>query len=349
MTINRREVLTAGCFGLFAVGMGSFVKITLAQPSGLPAKLYVDVHRHLLPPEFGGDPEKDLDKTLAWMDRYGVMQAVLLGAFDVVPARKADFGQAQASLSRIMSRSDRFFPFCTVHPDTIYSQSELVGVLEQLKKFGIKGMGEFKQKGLHIDDPKCMMIYAACAEAGLPVLVHTDDSHCIDDPGLPGLENVLKAFTDLTFIAHGPGWWASISGDVTTREALNMRPKTKVVPGGAVQRLLDAYPKLVADLSASSGLNAISRDPDYGPDFLVNYQDRLLFGTDTAPEPAPEAMPQQFPEFVRKGLFDNWGHFEFFPQIDIPPEVAHKIYQGNARRILNLPVPEDPNRRLSGL
>ena len=347
MTLNRREMLTAGCLSLLAVGIGAFPKRAGARTTALPPKIYVDAHRHLLPREFGGNPEDDLDKTLSWMDRYGVMQAVLLGAHSVGPGQEADLAQAEKTLTRISEYGDLFFPFCTIDPDTIYSRSELVEVLAQLKKRGVIGLGEFKSEGLRIDDPKCMVIYAASAEVGLPVLVHTDDAYCIDDPGLPGLENVLRAFSDLTFIAHGPGWWASISGDVTTREELNLRPTTNVVSGGAVQRLFDAYPNLYADLSASSGLNAIRRDPDYGPEFLIQYQDRLLFGTDTAPAPDPDAMPMQWPEFVRKGLFDNWGHFDFFPTLDLPPIVTRKIYQDNARRILKIPVPQNPNRQLS--
>ena len=347
MSFNRREILTAGCFGLLTVGSGVLARFAMALSDALPPKIYVDAHRHLLPAEFGGgDLEQDLDKTLAWMDRHGVMQAVLLGAYSVGPGQGVDLQAAEETLGRIFSRSNRFFPFFILDPDTPHSQSQLVEILVQLKKLGIRGLGEFKSEGLRIDDPKFMTVYSACAEAGLPVLVHTDGKACFDDPGLPGLEKVLQTFTDLTFIAHAQGWWASISGDVATREDLNKYPATKVVPGGAVQRLLDTYPNLFADLSANSGLNAIRRDPDYGLEFLIRYQDRLLFGTDTAP--APDVMPEGWPEFVRKGLFDNWGHFDFYPKLDLPKEVTRKIYRDNTRKILNLPVPKNAGRRLSG-
>jgi predicted TIM-barrel fold metal-dependent hydrolase len=348
MTLNRREILTAGYLGLLTVGFGSYTKKAGAQTSTLPPKIYIDAHRHLLSGMFGSNVEEDIDKTLAWMDRYGVMQAVLLNAVSVGPGQKVDFSQAEQTLARISSFGDVFFPFCSFDPDTPYSQAELTEVLAHLKNLGVIGFGEFKAEGLRIDDPKCMAIYGACADAGLPVLLHTDGKFCFDDPGLPGLEKVLQTFPNHTFIAHAQGWWASISGDVATRADLNLYPSTKVAPGGAVQRLIDAYPNLFADLSANSGLNAIRRDPDYGPEFLIRNQDRLFFGSDTAPEPDPDVMPKDWPEFVRKGLFDNWGHFGFFPTLDLPPEVARKIYQDNVRRILNLPVPANPNRQLSG-
>lgn len=348
MNIKRRKVLAAGCMSLLAPGIGLWARKVAAQPVRLPQKKYVDVHRHIGLGGSGGNIEEQLEQTLGWMDRYGVMQVVLLMAVNIDPRQEAYIEHAERNLSQISRHSDRFFPFCVIDPDAKYSQSELVQVLAHVKKLGVIGFGEFKPKGMRIDDPRCMTIYAACGEVGLPVLFHTDDTYGIDDPGLPGLEKVLQANPKVTFIAHGPGWWASISGDVTTRKALNTRPKSKVVPGGAVQRLLDAYPNLSADISASSGLNAISRDSDYGLDFLIQYQDRLLFGSDTAPDPGSDTMATSLPEFVRKGLFDNWGHFDFLSELDLPLEVARKIYQYNARRILNLPIPKNPSLRLSG-
>lgn len=45
---------------------------------------------------------------------------------------------------------------------------------------------------------------------------------------------------------------------------------------------MQRYPNLYGDLSAQSGLNAISRDLDFGYWFLEEFQDRLLFGSDIA-------------------------------------------------------------------
>src|SRR5204862_355744 len=83
-----------------------------------------------------------------------------------------------------------------------------------------------------IDDPKMMAVYAACDDLKLPVLFHCDDIRGTDGAGLPGLGRVLSAFPDVDFIGHGPGFWASISGDVTT-PGLGGYPKAKVSPGAA--------------------------------------------------------------------------------------------------------------------
>ena len=44
--------------------------------------------------------------------------------------------------------------------------------------------------------------------------------------------------------------------------------------------LMRSYDNLWGDLSAGSGLTAITRDPEFGYRFLEEFQDRLLFGTD---------------------------------------------------------------------
>ena len=68
-------------------------------------------------------------------------------------------------------------------------------------------------------------------------------------------------------------------------------PKGPIKKEGRLQELLRRYPNLHCDLSAGSGYNAISRDAEYGPHFLEEFQDRLYFGTDIcAPDtPAPQA------------------------------------------------------------
>ena len=81
---------------------------------------------------------------------------------------------------------------------------------------------------------------------------------------------MLREFPEVIFIGHANGWWNSLSGDVT---ALKGYPEGKIVPGGAAVRLLENYPNMYADLSANSGLNAITRDPDFGIPFRILQSD----------------------------------------------------------------------------
>ncbi len=51
--------------------------------------------------------------------------------------------------------------------------------------------------------------------------------------------------------------------------------------GGAVPRLMRRHPNLWADTSAGSGNNALTRDPAFALEFLDEFQDKLMFGTDS--------------------------------------------------------------------
>jgi predicted TIM-barrel fold metal-dependent hydrolase len=214
---------------------------------------------------------------------------------------------------------DRLIPFCSVDPRTSYQGGHkgLVGMLQRYIDAGAKGFGEHKP-GVPIDDPRNLRLYAACNELKLPLLFHLDNQRNMDRPGLPGLAKALAEAPDCKFIGHGPGWWASISGDATQAN-LGGYPKGPVVPGGAIDALMDKFPNLYGDLSAGSGASAIGRDLDFGRDFLVRRQDRIVFGTDfLAPD---QAVPQ----------------FELFEQkLDLPADVQRKIFRDNARRQLSL-------------
>jgi predicted TIM-barrel fold metal-dependent hydrolase len=131
------------------------------------------------------------------------------------------------------------------------------------------------------------------------------------------LERVLTAFPKVNFIGHGPGFWASISGDMKAKD-LGGYPTGPVAPGGALDRLFEAHKNLWGDLSASSGANAIGRDHDFGHSFLLRRADRLLFGTDYLKPGQP--VPQ----------------FELLASLNLPAEVEAKIYRENAMRLLKV-------------
>jgi predicted TIM-barrel fold metal-dependent hydrolase len=252
------------------------------------------------------------------MDAHKVAQAVVLPLTS--PESSSYLLTSEFVLEQTRPFRDRLIPFCSIDPRTSYSGG-LKGLVAMLKKWvdaGAKGFGEHKP-GVKIDDPRNMLIYAACAELALPLLFHLDNQRNLDAPGLPGLAKALAENPGCNFIGHGPGWWASISGG-TTQADLGGYPKGKVAPGGAMDALMEKFPNIFADLSAGSGAGAISRDLDFGREFLIRRQDRILFGTDyLAP---PQAVPQ----------------FELYEQklADLPAEVKAKIFAGNARKLLGL-------------
>ena len=159
---------------------------------------------------------------------------------------------------------------------------------EQLKKYkemGACGCGEFAQV-LRFDDPKMEQLFGWLGELDMPFLFHMSPNGLgygvVDLPGLPLLEGALKKFPNTKFIGHSQPFWFEISEypDNLTPEERNIYPAGKVTPG-RVPYLLRTYDNLYADLSADSAGNAIMRDADYGIAFLNEFQDRLMYGSDT--------------------------------------------------------------------
>ena len=277
---------------------------------------YFDMHTHL-GQTWNTRPPLTAEDLLRWMDAHRIAQAVVLPL--VSPEASAYPLTTDFVLAQTRPYRDRLIPFCSIDPRTSY-QGGNQGAVEMLRRYvdaGAKGFGEHKP-GVPIDHPGNLELFAACAELKLPVLFHLDNLRNTDQPGLPGLARVLEQTPGTMFIGHGPGWWASISGDVRATD-LGGYPKTPVAEGGAIDALMDRFPNIYGELSAGSGANAILRDPKFGQDFLIRRQDRIMFGTDYL---APEQDVPQFDLFER--------------QLRLPAEVASKIFRDNARRVLQL-------------
>ncbi|MFP6582319.1 MAG: amidohydrolase family protein [Candidatus Hydrogenedentota bacterium] len=304
----------------FNIGVAAAVGAAMLggrRADAAPKGKYFDIHTHL-GQEWGNREPLGADGLLRWMDEMDIAQAAVLPL--ISPESWDHPISTDYVLKHTKAHRDRLIPFCSIDPRTINLGNYKIK-LDLLKKYqdaGAKGFGEHKP-GVAIDDSRNMELFKACAEVGFPVLFHLDNSRNTDKPGLPGLENMLRQIPDGVFIGHAQGWWASISGD-TKQDTLQKYPDTKVFPGGAIDRLMDKYPNVYGDLSAGSGANAISRDIEFGAEFVKRRADRLLFGTDYL------APGQGVPQFELYG--ETLDH--------LPRKVKEKVFRGNARRLLGL-------------
>ena len=193
------------------------------------------------------------------------------------------------SVAEILLAAERYpdfiIPFMNVDPrqNTNSPDANLSHQMHYYMERGCKGIGEVTAN-LPFDDPLMENLFGHAQDCGLPLTFHIAPKQwgyygIIDHPGLPLLEGALRKFPDLRFLGHSQPFWAEISGDLKEEER-NSYPKGKVAEGGAVVRLMRECPNLYGDLSAGSGYNAVSRDPDFGYAFMTEFQDRLLFGTD---------------------------------------------------------------------
>jgi predicted TIM-barrel fold metal-dependent hydrolase len=304
-----RQTLSAG------IGLALAAAARPLWAKEFPPGHYVDVHTHL-GQTWNGTELLTAEGLLKWMDANEISQAVVL---PLVSPESSSFPlTSDFVLAETKPHRDRLIPFCSVDPRTSY-RGGLKGLVDMLKHWvdlGAKGFGEHKP-GVKIDDPRNMTIYAACGELRLPILFHLDDQRNMDAPGLPGLEKALKEHPQTQFIGHGPGWWASISGRITQAD-LARYPEGTVAPGGAIDALMDKYSNIHGDLSAGSGAGAISRDPNFGREFLTRRADRLMFGTDYL------SPGQKVPQLT------------LFRSLDLPPDVQARIFRDNARKLLGL-------------
>jgi predicted TIM-barrel fold metal-dependent hydrolase len=197
--------------------------------------------------------------------------------------------------------------------------------IDQLKAavaiYGVKVCGELKLRMMY-DDWDALRMFRECAKLKLPVTVHLDyqfdTGRTYPRPdwwyggGIEAFERAVRACPETIFLGHAPGFWAHISGDGQHNKT--DYPGGKVIQGGKLIEMLRQYPNLHCDLSAGSGLNALKRDPEFALDFLLEFQDRILYARDD---------------------FDN-NHQDFLNALRLPREVLEKIYSGNARKLVKV-------------
>jgi uncharacterized protein len=311
---TRRKFASAAVGGVAAwAASGALARLPAAETPRKRASKYIDIHTHV-GTIWNGNKELTPAGLVRWMDEHDVAKSIV---FPLTSPESSTFlCLTEAALKAAKEFPDRLVPFCSIDPRTSVL-GDIRGFESIIRSYvdqGAKGFGEHKV-GLDFDDPLMMRIYEVCEKIGIPLLFHMDNLRGKDKPGLPRLAHALATFPNLTFIGHGPGWWASISGNA---KEFSGAPKGPVTPGGAIDRLMDAYSNLFGDLSAGSGANALSRDPVFGREFLIRRQDRLMFGTDYLQPGQP--VPQ----------------FAILESLKLPLDVQSKIFRRNAERLLKL-------------
>lgn len=245
--------------------------------------MIIDVHGHIgriLP-----DRSEFIDAAnlVAKMDAWGIDTTCVLPLSEHPEGAYLECGTEEV-LAACARYPGRLIPFCLIDPRFGNSADKDFGfLLDEYVARGCRGLGELLPK-MDFDDPRCLNLYRQAGVRNLPVLFDMQDSAdsygLRDGPGLPRLEHALRECPGTVFIGHGPTFWTEISAVGPDDKRVGY-PPGPVVPGGAVPRLMRQYANLRADLSAGSGHNALTRDPAFGLAFIDEFQDRLMFGTDS--------------------------------------------------------------------
>lgn len=253
--------------------------------------MIIDSHAHMVAfPEpkspYYDAPWISAEQYVQVMEAKGIDKAVIL------PLSYAEFSAYAQNYGEVLhicrQYPERFIPFCSIdprlplRPDRV-SVDDFLFHLQNFRDLGAKGVGELIAR-MPWNEPRMLKMLRACEILQLPLTFHTTSPDwnsygVIDYIGLELLEGVLTQFPTLTFIGHSQGFWSEIGGGLRPDEK-NGYPSGPVADGGAVPRLMREHPNLHADISAGSGLNALSRDPEFGFAFIDEFQDRLLLGLD---------------------------------------------------------------------
>jgi predicted TIM-barrel fold metal-dependent hydrolase len=227
--------------------------------------------------------------------------------------------------------------------------------LEESFQAGAKGLKFHKTLGLTyrykdgkpvpVDDQKLDPIWELCAKYHRPVTIHTGDPAAFFTP--------LDRFNERWHELNANPQWLFFGDQYPPREKLFAQlnhviakhPKTTFMCAhfgnnaedlATVGKWLDAYPNMYVDIDAR--ISELGRQPYTTRRFILKYQDRVMFGTDTAPDRDAYRIYYRFLEtddeyfdcaksHHRQGFWMIYGIF-------LPKEVLAKVYYKNAERVL---------------
>jgi predicted TIM-barrel fold metal-dependent hydrolase len=231
-----------------------------------------------------------------------------------------------------------------------------VMALQAAAKRGVSGLKVFKTFGLShrnadgsllaIDDPRFDPIWQACGELGLPVIMHTADPSAFFEPLTPSNERYEE-------LSRHPDWHFPSDRFPSRDELHAARNRLFAKHQGTTfiaahlgndgedlqqtAQLLDEHPNVVVEFA--SRIAELGRQPFTARQFLIDYQDRVLFGTDG---PQSEARIRLYWRFLEThDEYFPYSEKDFPPQgfwriygVNLPDEVLKKIYYENAARII---------------
>jgi predicted TIM-barrel fold metal-dependent hydrolase len=224
---------------------------------------------------------------------------------------------------------DRIIPFCTIdEADPLAAERVEQYILQGAK--GIKLIGghpSFYDEPLNSEN--MYRVYEKAAQYGVPILLH---GSIINIPGLEyQLDRVYGDFPEVTFIhAHyGSTIMAGIDLD-------------------QMAELLDKHSNLYTDLSMGGGISRYHRylkqDLETIKDFVVEYQDRILFGSDIILRRARNDFDWLYErircdidlheqaEYTCEFGESDWVHQGF----NLDKEILRKLYYENPKKVLGL-------------
>ena len=267
---ERREFLTTSSLALLGVavqGLGTDA-LEAAEP-------IIDIHQHV---GYSGRPN---DVLLSHQRAMGITTTILLPAGRAVNTPSTHDGVSNGLQAQCLG-NEACRQFARGHSkEFVFGANEVPDIdgatreIERYLKLG--GVVIAEQKfGVECDSLGMQNIYELAQAHRVPVLMHWQFQ--MYNYGFERFHKMLGKYSKVNFLGHAQSWWANI--DKNNVDQTVMYPKGPVTPGGLTDRYLSDYPNMYGDLSAGSGLNALTRDEGFARDFLRRHQDKLVYGSD---------------------------------------------------------------------
>jgi predicted TIM-barrel fold metal-dependent hydrolase len=322
-------------------------KSTLVVPQHLVTRAkypFIDVHNH----QNSQMPVAQLDKLVKDMDGINLQVMVNLsgGYGDTLEKGVANMKGHYKNRFVVFANID----FTNID-DPGYSQ-RAAAQLERDVHNGAQGLKIFKNFGMdikdtkgqriHVDDPRFDQVFETCARLKIPVLIHTAEPWSFFQPMDQYNERWLELKTH-PGRARPPDKnpsWETLMGE--QHNLFARHPNTVFIAAhlgwlgnnlAELGRLLDRLPNVNTEIAAV--LYELGRQPRFARQWLIKYQDRVMFGKDVW-------NAQEYYTYFRvletaDEYFDYYRKYHAFWQmygLDLPDEVLKKLYYKNALRII---------------
>jgi predicted TIM-barrel fold metal-dependent hydrolase len=311
----------------------------------------IDIHNHL------GDITQ-AKAFIAEMDRAGVKYCVNLDGMSADDKWAEDLEAYAPFGGRVWTF---FSPDFSGIDEPGWGENE-AAKLEKAVKAGCRGLKIFKSLGLgargkdgkliKVDDPRIDPVWHMCGELGIPVMIHVSDPKAFFTPVDEHNERYdeLGAHPDWSF--YGPEWPSKEELLEARNRVIARHPETIFIGAHVgnlpeelhtVGKWLDVYPNFYVDIDAR--ISELGRQPYTARDFIIKYQDRIMFGTDTPPDAGAYQVYYRFLETKDEYIDPAAGHHLqgrwMINGLHLPDEVLKKLYWNNAARLMGIKPLDD--------
>lgn len=307
-----------------------------------------DVHNHVDDAARIGEQVPPADVVKA-MDESNVAKVVIL---------TGGWGE---KLQRVIDRMvkpypDRFIVFTQLDYSKVNDSNfgqEMVAQIDDAVRRGARGLKFLKDLGLQvrtsdgkllrIDDPRLNPVWAECGRLGIPVSIHSTDPEAFFLPVDGSNERYEELKTNPSWSFYDHGYPSKMELLEERNRMIDRFPETTFIalhvanwPENldAVSAWLDKYPNMMVEFGAREA--ELGRQPRRARKFFEDYQDRIMFGTDSDPD--PEMYRNYFrwleteDEYFDYAGYPGQGRWEIYG-MDLPDSILEKVYHLNAERV----------------